>query len=97
MAACLTGATLAVHASSFADSLGGPPRTGQCFVALSPAAFAGKDVFDARLADLLAAIEQQEGARLPGARRQASRLRTATEGIQISDKLHERLTGYLAP
>ncbi len=96
MAACLTGATLAIHASSFADNTGGPPRTGQCFIALSPAHFGGADVFEARIADLLAAIEQQQGTRLPGARRHASRLRTASEGIEISDKLHQRLTGYLA-
>ncbi|MDJ0896415.1 MAG: Ldh family oxidoreductase [Alphaproteobacteria bacterium] len=96
MAACLTGATLAVHASSFADNLGGAPRTGQCFIALSPAHFGGTDVFETRLTDLLAAIEAQDGARLPGARRQAARLRTANEGIRISDKLHERLTSYLA-
>ena len=33
-AAWLTGANLSIDASSFADNLGGSPRTGQCFIAI---------------------------------------------------------------
>jgi (2R)-3-sulfolactate dehydrogenase (NADP+) len=32
-------------------------------------------------------IEEQQGARLPGARRMASRKKAQTEGLQISDSL----------
>ena len=94
MAAAVTGSHLAIEASSFADNEGGSPRTGQFFIALDPQAFSGGTFAD-RLERLLGAIESQEGARLPGRGRLAARERTASEGIEISESLHERLQGYL--
>lgn len=93
MAAAMTGANFAIDASSFADNEGGSPGTGQFFIAIDPRTFSGDD-FPARLEYLLAAIADQEGARLPGQGRLAARARTATEGVAIADKLHERLRGY---
>jgi (2R)-3-sulfolactate dehydrogenase (NADP+) len=93
MAAWLTGASLSLEASSFADNQGGSPRTGQCFLALDPGPLAGSDA-PARLARLMAAITGQPGARLPGSRRAAARARTASAGISIPAALHARLQGY---
>jgi (2R)-3-sulfolactate dehydrogenase (NADP+) len=93
MAAWLTGSSLSLDASSFADNKGGSPRTGQCFLALDPGPLAGPGAA-ARLAQLLAAISGQPGARLPGARRAAARARTAAAGISIPAALHARLLGY---
>ncbi|MGK7869733.1 Ldh family oxidoreductase [Falsiroseomonas sp. E2-1-a20] len=93
MAAWLTGASLSLEASSFADNKGGSPRTGQCFLALDPGPLAGPEAA-ARLERLVAAITGQPGARLPGSRRAAARTRTAKDGISIPAALHARLVGY---
>lgn len=95
LAAWMTGASLSIDASSFADSSGGPPRTGQFFIGIDHAAIAGGDRA-ARLARLLGAVARQPGARLPGERRAAARIRTAQSGIEIPAALLARLRGYQA-
>jgi len=95
MAAWATGASLSIHASSFADNLGGSPRTGQMFIALDPGPIAGNGASD-RLAALFGAITSQSGARLPGDRRANARIRTAREGISIPVPLHEKILAYSA-
>ncbi|WP_029002622.1 Ldh family oxidoreductase [Azorhizobium doebereinerae] len=89
-AAWLTGANLSIDASSFADNAGGSPRTGQFFIAIDPGPLAGPEA-GARLAHLFAAITGQEGARLPGMRRAAARVRTAREGVSIPKALAAKL------
>lgn len=92
-AAWATGASLSVDASSFADNAGGPPNTGQFFIALDPGPLAGPNA-EARLAHLFGAITDQDGARLPGERRAAARLRTAKDGVTIPQKLHDTISAY---
>ena len=92
MAAALSGANLGIHASPFSGTAGGPPGTGQFFLAISPAAFAG-DGFGPRIADLCAAITAQEGAHLPGQRRAANRARSDADGIPVPADLHARIAG----
>jgi (2R)-3-sulfolactate dehydrogenase (NADP+) len=58
-------------------------------LAIDPTAFAAG--FGDRIATLAEAIEMQEGARLPGARRMAARKRTEAEGVEIDDALALRL------
>lgn len=94
-AAWLTGANLSIDASSFADNLGGSPRTGQFFIAIDTGALAGPNAAE-RLEHLFGAITEQDGARLPGGRRSQARQRTATEGITIPTALHEKLLRYAA-
>jgi (2R)-3-sulfolactate dehydrogenase (NADP+) len=84
LAAGLTGANYAAEASSFLDAEGPPPGTGQLIIGFDPTAFGGSV---GRFADLVAAIEAQPGARLPGARRLAARRRAASEGLTVSDAL----------
>jgi (2R)-3-sulfolactate dehydrogenase (NADP+) len=86
LAACLTGANLAFEASSFLDGEGPPPETGQLLLAIDPKAF-GHARFGERMAALVTEIEQQPGARLPGARRLASRARAVREGILIPPEI----------
>jgi (2R)-3-sulfolactate dehydrogenase (NADP+) len=86
LAAGLTGANFAGEASSFLDAEGAPPGTGQILIAFDPAAFAGVGGL-ARFAALAAAIESQPGARLPGARRLATRLKAQHEGVTVDDAL----------
>lgn len=93
LAAALGGATLGIHASSFGGNEGGPPRTGQFFLAADPVAFSGGG-FAERIAALAEAIGSQDGARLPGAKRRAARARVEREGIAVADDLLERIQGY---
>jgi (2R)-3-sulfolactate dehydrogenase (NADP+) len=84
LAAGLTGANFAAHASSFLDDKGPPPGTGQLIVAFDPTAFGGSGEHFARL---IGAIEAQAGARLPGSRRIAARRKAASEGLMVDDAL----------
>jgi (2R)-3-sulfolactate dehydrogenase (NADP+) len=82
LAAALTGSHLAFEASSFLDAKGPPPGTGQFLIAIDPGAF-GHNHFAASVARLAAAIEDQEGARLPGVRRHEKRATARSQGIVI--------------
>lgn len=93
MAVALTGATFGTQASSFADNLGGSPRTGQFFIAIDPLAFGGAD-FYGRFEALIETITAQEGTHLPGSGRLAARARTAEAGVTIRQDLYERLLAY---
>ena len=89
LAAGLTGANFAAEASSYLDAKGPPPGTGQLIVAFDPAAFGGNAV--ARFGALARSIEAQQGARLPGMRRLASRKMAQVEGLTISDALMKEI------
>lgn len=90
-AAVMTGATLGIDASPFSGPDGGPPRTGQFFIAVDPGATAGASGSGPGLARLCAAILDQPGARLPGARRRAARARAEAEGVSVDAALLARL------
>ncbi|HEY0442365.1 MAG TPA: Ldh family oxidoreductase [Xanthobacteraceae bacterium] len=85
LAAAASGAVLGIDASPFSGPTGGPPRTGQFFIAIDAAASSG-GAFGERIARLTAAIAEQQGAHVPGARRQAARAR-AGDGIKIASDL----------
>lgn len=89
LASALAGAVPSREASPFSGPVGGPPATGQCFIALDPAAFA--DGFGARIEGLVAAISTQPGARLPGSRRVAARTRTENDGVEVDKALLARI------
>jgi (2R)-3-sulfolactate dehydrogenase (NADP+) len=92
LAAGLTGANFAAEASSFLDTEGPPPGTGQLIICFAAEAFGGTGV-DARFAVLAASIEQQPGARLPGTRRLAARRKAAAEGLLIAEALLAEIRG----
>jgi (2R)-3-sulfolactate dehydrogenase (NADP+) len=92
-AAALSGASLGIDASPFSGTAGGPPRTGQCFIALAPERFSGA-TFAERIADLANAIAAQEGCRLPGERRLRARERTRLAGVDVPEELLERIRAY---
>lgn len=82
MAACLPGATLGIQSSPFSGPAGGPPNTGQQFIALSPAATSGT-LFAERIAALVGALTAEAGTHLPGSGRRAARERSARDGVTI--------------
>jgi (2R)-3-sulfolactate dehydrogenase (NADP+) len=84
LAAGLTGANFASDASSFLDAEGPPPGTGQLLIAIDAHAYGNALP---RFAAMARAIEEQEGARLPGARRTKSWAKAARDGLPVSDAL----------
>ncbi len=84
LSAGLAGAHFAAEASSFLNAEGPPPATGQLLIAFDPGAFGGSLEHFATLA---ASIEEQPGARLPGARRFAAREKARRDGVTVSDAL----------
>ena len=92
-AAALAGATLGKDASPFAGPAGGPPKTGQFFIAISPEGFSGSG-FASRMQDLTKAISAQPNARLPGSRRQAQRPIRDSDGIDVDEELLNRIETF---
>ena len=88
IAAALTGSRFGYEASSFLSAEGPPPRVGQFFLILKPDCFAG-DGFIGRVEELLAAILEQPGTRLPGYL--DIRAESVKSGVKIADELHADL------
>jgi (2R)-3-sulfolactate dehydrogenase (NADP+) len=82
LSASLIGANFAFEASSFFTAEGPPPGVGQFLLAIDPGPLSG-GTFAERLEILVAALEGQEGARLPGTRRLENREAAARSGLQI--------------
>jgi (2R)-3-sulfolactate dehydrogenase (NADP+) len=89
-AACLTGATLGKDASPFSGPAGGPPRTGQFFIAVAPGPSSG-GAFAERFERLAGLVEAEAGGRLPGSRKRAARSRSDADGIAVSGQMMETL------
>ena len=90
LSAALSASCFGFESSSYFTAEGPPPRAGQFLLAIDPGPFSGHR-FASRLEDLLAAIEEQPGTRLPGQRRFALRERAEREGVTLPRALHERL------
>lgn len=93
LCAALAGGRLGPDQGSFTDNDGVPIDNGQFFIAIDPQAFSGGS-FDATIARLVMSITEQEGARLPNARRTANKLRLATEGLFVDDGLLATLRAF---
>lgn len=94
MAAAVTGATLGIHASPFSGTSGGPPKTGQFFLAIDPAASAG-DGFASRITDLVETIRSQENAHLPGDGRRNKRADAERNGVPVSTATLARIEAVI--
>ncbi|MDH3700835.1 MAG: Ldh family oxidoreductase [Alphaproteobacteria bacterium] len=90
LAAALTGSQFGYEASSFFTGEGDPPHVGQFLIAIDPALFSRR-VFADRLEDLLAAILDQPGTRLPGLRRYELREAAARDGVELPQALYDEL------
>ncbi|MCF6432285.1 Ldh family oxidoreductase [Leisingera sp. MMG026] len=83
MAAALTGATLGINASPFSGTAGGPPKTGQMFIAIDPVA-TSNDSFRSGMVGIVEAVRAQTGAHLPGDGRRGKRIKARTDGVAVS-------------
>jgi (2R)-3-sulfolactate dehydrogenase (NADP+) len=90
LAAAASGAVLSRDASPFSGTAGGPPRTGQFFIAIDAAATSG-DRFAESVAELVAAIDDQPGGHVPGRKRQAARDLAKREGIRVKAALLQEI------
>ncbi|KIC12183.1 sulfolactate dehydrogenase [Leisingera sp. ANG-M1] len=94
MAAALTGAKLGINASPFSGTAGGPPKTGQMFIAIDPGA-TSDDAFGAGLAGIVEAVRGQAGAHLPGDGRRAKRLQARQEGVAVNVATLQKIEALL--
>ncbi|MEM1274503.1 MAG: Ldh family oxidoreductase [Pseudomonadota bacterium] len=81
LAASFAGANTSPHVNSFFTAEGPPCGAGQFVLILRPA---DPDAFTARMESLLALIEHQDGARLPGSRRIAALNASRENGVLVS-------------
>ena len=84
LAAAASGANLSIDASPFSGTTGGPPKTGQFFIAIDAAASSG-GAFASRITRLVEAVAVQEGVHLQGSGRAAARARADRSGIAVDD------------
>lgn len=94
MAAAMTGATLGANASPFSGTKGGPPKTGQFFMAIDPSATSG-NAFVERIGALVDEMRDQPGVRVPGDGRKAARRRNLRDGVEVNRSTIERINGFL--
>jgi len=94
LAAALSGATLGTQASPFSGTAGGPPKTGQFFFAINPTSFSG-EAFAERITDLVASIDSQPDARLPGQRRLKNRTLNDVNDIEINEELLAKVEAFI--
>ena len=94
MAAAMTGATLGAHASPFSGTKGGPPKTGQFFMAIDPDRVSG-GLFADRLDLLLEEMRAQPGVRVPGDGRRSAMRRAARNGVAVDPATLEKISRWL--
>lgn len=96
----LSGAAFGFESDSFFAEEGKPTRIGQAFLAIDPAALAGREVYLERVETLVAAMLEDPLVRLPGERRAGNRDKAAREGLAIAPDLLAKiraLAGVAAP
>lgn len=90
LAGGLTGSRFSHEAGSFGGDDPDSPDVGQLVIAIDPSATGGAGVLE-RLTTDLDALAAEDGARLPGAQRLASREATARDGVEVPDDLMAEL------
>jgi (2R)-3-sulfolactate dehydrogenase (NADP+) len=90
MAAALSASCFGYEASSFFAAEGAPPHVGQFLLGINPGPFS-QGLFGDRLEALLAEIEAQPGARLPGQRAFKARAEAKARGVTLPDSLYDQL------
>ncbi len=95
LAGAMIGEFLSIESAEDDGGKGGPPKGGELIIALDPAKFGDPEGFLAHGEKLFEAILQQEGTRLPGARRFVNRRKTPETGIEIPESLHQTILALM--
>jgi (2R)-3-sulfolactate dehydrogenase (NADP+) len=90
LAAALTGSAFGWEASSLFDAEGEAPNLGHTLIAIDPERLSG-GAFMSRMGVLLAAMGAEDGVRLPGLSRLASRRKAAAEGLIVPAGLYGQI------
>jgi (2R)-3-sulfolactate dehydrogenase (NADP+) len=91
LACALSGSAFGFESDSFFTEEGKPTRIGQAFIAIDPGALAGREVFLERVETLVAAVTEEPGVRLPGARRLEQRRKARSAGVTVPGDLLRRI------
>ena len=94
LAAALTGANFGFEASSFFEATGDAPGIGHTLIVFEPAMSSGKR-FQERMDNIVAAIQQTDGARMPGMKRLDKRKKAAEEGLMIPSNLRAKIESII--
>lgn len=89
LAAGLTGSNFAFEAKN--DCGNGPTNHGELIIMIDPVVTTGGDGYLQHCEMLFEKILEEEGTRLPSARRYANRLKTPTEGITVPQSLYQEI------
>jgi (2R)-3-sulfolactate dehydrogenase (NADP+) len=80
----LTGAAFSFENDSYFEP-GNKPRIGHAILVIDPSALAGSDAYFSRLEEMIRRMLQDEGVRLPGARRQTLVAAARAQGVAVGD------------
>ena len=94
LAAALSGSNLGTEASPFSGAAGGPPGTGQCFIAIDPSVASNAAI--AKIARLIETILDQPNARLPGQNRSAKRELAQQQGVAVNQATIDKVQAVIA-
>lgn len=86
----LTGAAFGFENDSYFEP-GGKPRIGHAILAIDPESLAGSAAYFERIEVLLSRMLEEEGVRLPGARRQSAAAAARESGIEVADAVAREL------
>lgn len=86
----LTGAAFSFENDSYFEP-GNKPRIGHAVLAIDPEALAGAETYFERMETMIAHMLEEEGVRLPGARRRAAASTARVEGIDVPQPLLDEL------
>ncbi len=95
LAGAMIGEFLSIESAKDDGGNGGPPKGGELIIALDPVKFGDPDGFLTHGEKLFEAVLQQEGTRLPGARRFVNRRKTSEIGIEIPQSLHQTILSLM--
>jgi len=93
----VAGGAFGFEADSFFAETGNHADLGHLFLAINPAALAGRERYYARLETLLDAMTADPGVRLPGMRREKNRQKAFATGIEIPEALLKQLHQLASP
>ena len=86
----LTGAAFSFENDSYFEP-GNKPRIGHAILAIDPEALAGSESYFSRLEVMIGRMLEEEGVRLPGARRKAAAAQAREQGIDIAPAVLQEL------
>ncbi|NNC35867.1 MAG: Ldh family oxidoreductase [Hyphomonadaceae bacterium] len=91
LAGGLIGESFSFEAAARDNNDGGPPQGGEFMMAIDPNLMGDSVGWSAHSEKLFEQITSQEGVRLPGDRRHANRKASATNGIELSQLVYDKI------